>query len=52
MRSMQPPLFHERKGGLTELPSPVLSWLQLQIFSLSPSINCAENKEKGSRREL
>jgi len=40
------------KEGLAELPSPVLVWLQLQIFSLFPSINCAENKEKGSRREV
>lgn len=52
VRSVQPPALHERGEGLAELPSPVLLWLQLQVFALTPSINCAENKEKDSRREV
>lgn len=43
------PPFHEHKEGVAQLPSPALLWLQLMIFSLPTSINCAENKEKGSR---
>lgn len=43
---------YERKEGFAELPSPILLWLQHQIFSLSPSINCAENKGKGGSREV
>lgn len=44
------PLFHEYKEGVAELPSSALVWLQLLIFSLPTSINCAENKRERQQK--